>query len=396
MTEAAPSDRQLAPPEPLAGDLRNLWLIDPEVTFLNHGSFGAAPREVLEEQSRLREEMERQLILFLDRRRPEMLWSARERVGEFIGASPEDLGFVTNATEGVTAVIRSLDFDSRDEVITTTHAYDAVANTLEHVVGGAGGKVIRAPIELPYDPARLVRRIDEATTDRTRLVVIDHISSISALIHPVREIIELCDSKGIDVLVDGAHAPGMVELDVATLGAAYYTGNLHKWVCAPKGAAFLWTREDRRHAIHPTVISNYYGQGYRAEFDWQGTRDITPWLAVPKAIDFMGRFGWDRVREHNHRMVVWAQSMLCERWGVEAISPLDGAALGSMVTVPLPAKAGEYEDRHACAASIYDRYRIEVPVVDVNGRRMVRCSCQIYNRREEYERLADAVEELLA
>jgi len=383
------------PPAPLGPNLRAEWLLDPDVIFLNHGCFGACPRKVLEVQSRLREELERQPLLFLDRERKERIDSALAAVGQFVGARGEDMGFVTNATEGVHAVARSLRFENGDEIVTTSHRYDAIGNTLRHVAERAGARYLEVPIGLPFEPGALVESIERVMSPRTRLVVVDHIVSISSLVLPVKEIIDLCNARGIETLIDGAHAPGMVDLDIEALGATYYTGNLHKWVCAPKGAGFLWVRPDRKDVIHPAIISNYHGQGFNAEFDWQGTRDITPWLSAPAAIDFFEQLGWDAVRAHNHALATWAQAMLCAAWNVAPISAADGSLIGSMATIPLPLQAGEYADKFALMRAIYDGYRIEVPVVEVNGRRMSRVSCHVYNRPEEYERLGDAVRALL-
>lgn len=383
----------LSPPTPLAPDIRSHWTLDPSVAFLNHGSFGACPREVLAEQQRLRDELEREPLLFLDRTRDGRLDQALTAVGAFIGATRGNLGFVTNATEGCAAVIRSIDLKPGDELLTTAHAYDAISFTLQHVADRAGAKVIRVPIDTPYvGDDRFVSLIDSAITPRTRLVVVDHITSVSALVLPVKAIVERCAAHGVDVLIDGAHAPGMIDLNVEALGAAWYAGNLHKWVCAPKGAGFLHARPDRQRNLHPAIVSNHYGQGFAAEFNWQGTRDITPWLAAPKAIEFMGRLGWDRVRAHNHQMAAWAQRLLCEKWGVEPLSALDGSSLGSMASVPLPPRvAARYADRGECVRELFERFRIEIPGMVVNGLLTLRLSCQVYNRAEEYEKLADVV-----
>jgi isopenicillin-N epimerase len=383
------------PPAPLGPNLHEEWLLDPSVTFLNHGCFGACPKKVLNVQSELRAQLETQPLVFLDRQRKERIDAALARVGDFVGARGEDMGFVTNATEGVHAVARSLRFEAGDEILTTSHRYDAIGNTLKHVAERAGARYVEVPIDLPFEPVALVESIEQAITPRTRLVVIDHIVSISSLILPVKEIIDLCSSRGIETLIDGAHAPGMLDLDIESLGPTFYTGNLHKWVCAPKGAAFLWVRPDRKKYIHPAIISNYQGQGFNTEFDWQGTRDITPWLAAPAAIEFFKQWGWHRVRAHNHALAVWAQAHLCQRWGVEPISPIDGACIGSMVTIPLPPRANEYEDKFALGRAIYQSGQIEVPIVEVNGRRMVRISCHIYNRADDYAKLGDSLAALL-
>ena len=241
-------------------------------------------------------------------------------------------------------------------------------------------------------PGQVVEAIAAALGERTRLLVVDHVASPTAIVFPLAEIIELCRSRGVDVIVDGAHAAGMLDLDVTALSPAYYTSNLHKWVCAPKGAAFLWVRPDRQRGIHPNTISHFLDEGFATEFGWQGTRDISAWLSAPESIRFMERFGWPSVRRHNHEMATWAQVVLTRRWGVEPATPLDGSMLGSMVSVELPPGVRRrFDEPEAFRARLYDDHLIEIPVIDWDARWWVRASCQVYNTPEQYERLADAV-----
>ncbi len=385
-----------SPPASLGQDLLSRWALDRSITFLNHGTFGAAPRAVLDAQVAWRQRLEARPIELLDRRRAELLTPAAEAVGRFIGARPRDFGFVSNATGGANAVLRSLRHAAGDELVTTYHVYNAIRQTMKYVAAQAGATSIEVRIEVPVrGPDDLVDPIAEAIGDRTRLVVIDHVTSPTAIRVPVERIVALCADRGVDVLVDGAHAPGMLDLDVQGLGAAYYTGNLHKWVCAPKGAAFLWVRPDRQAGIHPGTISHFLDQGFTAEFGWQGTRDITAWLCAKDAIEFMAGFGWDRVRRHNHELAVWVQAMLASRWSVEPVTPPDGSMTGSMVTLPLPAAARRaHASVKALQARLYDEHRIEIPVMEWDGAWWIRASCQIYNLPRQYEALADAVLEL--
>ncbi len=389
----------LEPPEPLGADLHALWALDPEITFLNHGSFGAAPRAVLAAQAAWRDRLEARPIEMLDRRREELLRPSREAVARFIGCDPDDFGFITNATGGVNAVLRSLKFAPGDELLMTDHVYGAVRQTLRYVCAVSGATLVEAPVPFPLrrgDGGEIVDALVARLSPRTRLLVVDHVTSPTAVVFPVASIVQACRERRIDVLVDGAHAPGMIELDVAKLGAAYYTGNLHKWVCAPKGAAFLWVRPDRQDHVHPNTISHHLGQGFAAEFAWQGTRDITAWLCARDAIAFMDRLGWPRVREHNHRLAAWAQATLCARFGVGPATNASGSMLGSMCTVALPAAARErFAAPAAMQAALYDRHRIEVPVVDWGNRWWIRASCQVYNAPGQYQGLASAVLELL-
>ena len=388
----------ISPPQPLGSHLIAEWALDPEIAFLNHGCFGARPKRVMQAQAELREAYEARPIEWLDRKRTALIGEAARRVGEFIGADPNNLGFVTNATGGVNAVLRSLTFKPGEELLTTNHVYNAVRQAMRFLARQAGATYREIALPLPLrSPDEVISAIANAVSDRTRLLVIDHITSPTAVLFPIESIVQLCRDRNVDVLVDGAHAPGMVPLDLESLGAAYYTGNLHKWVCAPSGAAFLWVRPDRQQHIHPTTISHFYEQGFTREFEWQGTRDITPWLSAAAALEYMAGFGWERVMQHNHELAVWVQAMLCDRWQVEPSTPLDGSMIGSMTTVLLPrqevlhAKFAEPAKLHA---ALYDQYRIEAPVVDWDGRWWIRPCCQIYNTPDQYEHLAQSVLEL--
>lgn len=386
-----------AVPEPIGADLLSHWRLDPSVTYLDHGHFGATPRVVLEAQCAWRDRLETSPVEWIERRRDELLGPARAAVGAFIGADPQDLGFVTNTTGGVNAIVRSLRFEPGDQLLTTTHVYNAVRQTMRHVADRAGATHVEAPIPFPIEsPQSVIDAVDHALTDRTRIVVIDHVASPTALVFPIESVIKMCAERGVDVIVDGAHAPGMVDLDVQRLGPAYYVGNLHKWVCAPKGSAFLWARRDKQQGIHPTTISHFLDQGFAREFGWQGTRDISAWLSVPEAIEFMNGFKWERVRRHNHELATWVHALLADGWGTGTTSPPDGSMLGAMVTLLLPEGVRRYASAAALGAELFERHRIEVPIIEWDDRWWVRCSCQIYNTAEQYERLREAVVEVMS
>jgi len=223
--------------------------------------------------------------------------------------------------------------------------------------------------------------------------VIDHVTSPTGLIFPVEPIVRACNGRGVDVLVDGAHAPAMLPLNVEGIGASYYAGNLHKWAFAPRGAAFLWARPDRQSDVHPTVISHRLGEGFAREFAWQGTRDVTAWLTVPRAVAFLADLGEQRVRDHNHELAVWAHRRLFDRWGVAPLSPADGSMLGSMaaVTLPGPFQAMSEPEGEALQRRLYHAHRFEVPLHRFAGRWLLRVSCQVYNTPAQYERLAEVV-----
>lgn len=373
---------------------RSLWMLKDGIAFLNHGSYGAVPRCVLDEQNDWRRRIEAEPVEILGRRCRDLLAAAKIPVGQLLRMRPDDFGFVTNATEAINAVFRCLKISSGDELLTTTHVYNAIRQTMRFTAEHASATYREIDIRTPiYSGQQIMDTILANLSDRTRLLVIDHVTSPTALVFPVEQIVAACGSRGIDVLIDGAHAPGMLDLSVAAINAAYYTGNLHKWACAPKGSAFLWVRPDRQADIHPNIISHHLGQGFGREFDWQGTRDISAFLATPCALDFMGDLGWSEVRRQNHDLAVWAQQMLCEKWNVQPLSLLDGSLLGSMATAQLPAPLCDMAEDAAPRFQqfLYDEHQIEVPVIRWQERWHIRVSCQVYNGPEDYLRLAGAI-----
>jgi isopenicillin-N epimerase len=391
--------KKLSPPKP--SPFRRHWQLAPNIVFLNHGSFGACPIPVLQRQVELRQQMEAEPVQFLCRRYEERLDSARAALAGFVGARPRDLVFVTNATTGVNAVVRSLKPRRGDELITTDLDYNACRNVLAEAARAAGARLVVARVPFPLRSAdELLAAVLRVVTPRTRLAMIDHVTSNSALVLPVRRIIRELDARGVDTLVDGAHAPGMLPLNLRELNPVYYTANLHKWVCAPKGAAFLWAREDRQAGLQPPVISHGHNRprpGYtpfQDRFDWAGTIDPTPWFCVGEAIRWMESVlpgGWRELRRRNHELAVEARRLLCEKLQVEP--PCPEAMLGSMATIPLPERFQGVPARDKIDAEqlqLYDQFGIEVPFSRIGWpeRRCLRVSAQIYNSVEEYEYLA--------
>jgi isopenicillin-N epimerase len=367
---------------------RDEWLLDPDVAFLNHGSFGATPRAVLAEQERWRALMERHPTHFMSEELPPALRAAAARLAAFIGARADDVVFVENATAACNAVLRSLRFAPGDEILVTDHGYAAVRKAAEYVAARAGARVIEAMVPFPlHDARQVVAAVSSQLSSRTRLAIFDHIASPTAVIFPVRELTALCRAAGVPVLIDGAHAPGMLALDVPSIGADWYTGNCHKWLMAPKGSAFLRVAPDRQADIHPLVISHGYGQGFTAEFDWIGTRDPSAWLSVPAAIDFHERLGGARLRERNAALARAQATLLAEIWKTERGAP--DPLTGSMVAVRLPLREIATAERALeLRRKLFDEHHIEAPVTAFADALWVRISAHAYNRPADYARLA--------
>lgn len=376
-----------------------LWLLDPDVAYLNHGSFGACPRPVLEHQSALRARMEAEPIqFFANLEEPADL--VRSVLGQFVGADPDDLAFVVNATTGVNTVLRSLDFEPGDEILITDHTYNACRNAAVAVAERSGARVITARVPFPIgSPDEVVEAIVSAVTARTRLLLVDHVTSPTALVLPVERLVAEMSGRGIDTLIDGAHAPGMVPVDVEAIGAAYYTANAHKWLCAPKGAAFLHVRRDRQAGIVPTVISHGANSPrsdrsrFRLLFDWTGTNDPTAHLVIPTAINTMAAQvpgGWPALTRRNHAMALAARDLLIDALQIDRPAPDE--MVGAMAAVPLPPAAGDPRvfGPTALQQRLWQDHHVEVPinVWPQWPQQLLRVSAQIYNRIEQYAGLA--------
>lgn len=386
------------------------WTLDPAVTFLNHGSFGACPRAILERQQQLREEMERQPVAFLVGKLTPLIDESRNALAALIGADPADMVFVHNATAGVNAVLRSLTFQPGDEILCTIHDYNACRNVVRYIAQQSGAVVVEVNIPVPIDsPEQVIGAVLDRVTSRTRIAMLDHITSPTALVFPIEELVRELNQRGIDTLVDGAHTLGMLPLDLGRLGAAYYTGNCHKWLCAPKGAGFLWVRKDRQEGIQPAIISHGWNKpraGYspfQDGFDWPGTFDPTPWVCVGDAIRFMSSLmpgGLPALMQRNHELAMLGRKILSEQ-----LRPVGSEAmLGSMAAVILPDELGRRysvgqmagDANNALHDMLLANYGIEVPVMcwPAPPQMILRVSAQAYNYPAQYERLAKAVAEL--
>ncbi len=381
--------------------LRAHWTLEPGRIFLNHGSYGACPRVVQEEQSALRRELEKSPSNFMNRLYPKLLKGAREELCQFLHCRPTELALVTNATSGVNAVLRSLAWNPGEEIVLTDHGYNACANVVDSVAKRYGVQVVR--VELPFtdlDDSAIVDNVLEAVTPRTRLALLDHVTSPTAIVFPLERLAAELTGRGVSVLVDGAHAPGMLDLDLQKLsenGVDYYTGNFHKWCCAPRGSAFLWVRRESQRELHPAVISHGFAgpveqSRFLQEFDWCGTFDPTAWLATPRAIDFLQRLdpdGWETSRGKCRELLHQGRRIVSQALPAQNLIPEN--LLGQMATLELPSKV----DPQSLYFRLYDDYGIDSWLTHWNDRVLLRLSAAPYNILADYEDLAKALGETL-
>ena len=393
---------------PEKGEMFNHWGLNRENVFLNHGSFGATPVAVLEEQNRVRRIMESDPVHFVERLSNEMWQNSVSNLSKFLNADPAGMLFVENATTGVNTILRSLNLSEGDEIIVPDHAYQACRNAIDHVTSKSGARtiVVRIPFIVNKD-SDIIDPILSAISEKTALAMIDTVSSPTGIRMPFEKLVEEIQKRGVDVLVDAAHGPGIVPLDLSKLNAAYITGNCHKWVCTPKGSAFLHIREDKRGGVKPLVIGHGYSselplnEKFRMEFDWTGTRDPSPWLCIPYAIGHLGSLvqgGWPEIMRRNHEMVIYGRDLLCEALGTSPPTP--NYMVSSMSSIELPWD----EDVVSVPPGgdplhnlLFDNYKIQVPVIPWpnHNRKYIRISAQLYNSKEEYEYLSNSLTSIL-
>lgn len=373
------------------------FLLDPEIHYLNHGSFGACPVPVFEEYIQLERQLEREPIVFLDREVRPALQAARQALAEFVGCRCDDIVYFPNPTTAVNMVARSLDLEPGDEVLTTNHEYGAMDRTWSFITEKKGAFYCRQPIPLPVTSHQaFVDRFWSGVTEKTKVIFLSHITSQTALIFPVAEICRRARDAGILTIIDGAHAPGQIDFNLAEIQPDIYTGACHKWLCAPKGSAFLYASPEVQAWLEPLVVS----WGYQAErpseslyidyHEWQGTRDISAFLSVPAAINFQIKHDWASVRENCRKLVLLARDELHALTGLEKICPDDAEWIGQMAAIPLPEL-----DIARLKSRLFDEYRIEVPVYRWEGRPFLRVSVQAYNSPADIEALVFAMETLL-
>ncbi len=353
--------------------MRDLWSLEAGAIYLNHGTVGVTPNEVMAAQWAIKQRIEAHPARFMLRDLKPELRAAADRVAEMLGGRGEDYVFTDNATTGINAVLRSAKLGPGDEVLVTDHTYGAVANAARYACERSGASLVTARKPFPIgDNAAAMAAVENALSERTRIAILDHVTSETGIVLPLRRLVAVCHAAGAQVLVDGAHAPGALDLDIPGCGAEWYAANLHKWLFAPRGCGILWAGESVQRELHPAVISWRLGEGFTAEFDWTGTRDPSPFLSLPAALDFLASFGADAVRDYNHDLAV------------------DAAA---MALAPLPEKAGAgREEAEALRNHLLYTDNIEVPIIVWSGRLWARLAVQVYCQMSDFEALADALE----
>jgi isopenicillin-N epimerase len=391
-------------------NLAGHWQLASGLTFLNHGSFGATPTIVLQQQRQFQDALEADPILFLapERDLEPKLDHVRAILANFLGASSDRLAFVRNATDGVNAVLRSVHWNAGDQILVTNHGYNACVNAARFVADRYDLQVVEATVPFPIaSPEQVLEAIDQAMTPRTRILLVDHVTSPTGLIFPIERIVELARLKNIRVLVDGAHAPGMLPLSLDRLAADYYTANHHKWLCAPKVSGFLYVQPQWQHEVRPTVISHAANRPrpnrsrFLAEFDWTGTFDPTPLLAVPKALEFLSSLypgGMAELLRCNREKTLAGRQLLLDALQLECPAP--NSMIGSLATIPLLSSRFNGSRLLNLKSALYNRFRIELPVFPHissgdKGDWMLRIAMQAYNDLSQIDKLVDALKQLL-
>ncbi|HWQ04759.1 MAG TPA: aminotransferase class V-fold PLP-dependent enzyme [Longilinea sp.] len=381
-----------------ANDYRKLFMLDPDIIFLNHGSFGATPRPVFAAYQEWQRKLEWQPVEFLGRRANDLLQGARGRLAAYLNTAADNLVFVTNATHGINIIARSLRLGPDDEVLASDHEYGALDRAWRFLAGKSGFKYINIPISLPVGSAAdFVESFFTKVTPNTRVIFLSHITSPTALIFPIQAICARARATGIITVIDGAHAPGQIPLTLDTLGADFYSGNCHKWLCAPKGSAFLYAAPHVQHMVEPLIVSWGWESDHPGDsrfidiLEWTGTRDISAFLAVPDAIDFQESHSWPDIRTRCHQLVVETQVNIQKLTGLTPLGGENPNVFAQMGASPLPATT----DLDIVKSRLYEEYHIEVPMIDWNGTKLIRYSFQAYNDESDQEALLTALSDLL-
>lgn len=394
--------------QPKKSEMSKHWRLNEKIVFLNHGSYGATPTIVLNEQKRWQLLLEKDPVKFFEDIAPKALIESRKAIANLVNCDYEDLALIENATSGVNIILRSLKFDEGDEIIVPNHAYQACRNTIDYVAEKSGAVVVTCDIPFPIQGNQIIiDNIMKCVTENTKLAMIDTVTSPTGLLMPFEELVGLLESKGVNVLLDAAHGIGMIPLDIEKIGASYTTSNCHKWLCAPKGSAFLHVRKDLQSLIHPLTISHGMtaplgdSTRFRHEFDWTGTRDVSAWCALPFVIDEFSKLvgmNWNEIMTHNRKLVIKGRNIICEKLSI--IPPCPENMISSIATIKISSKQVSITDLYEIDPlheKLLEDYNIQVPVwswPNPQGR-YIRISAQIYNNEDEYKYLANILEKCL-
>ena len=394
--------------QPKKSEMSKHWRLNEKTVFLNHGSYGATPTIVLNEQKRWQLLLEKDPVKFFEDIAPKALIESRKAIANLVNCDYEDLALIENATSGVNIILRSLKFEEGDEIIVPNHAYQACRNTIDYVAEKSGAVVVTCDIPFPIQGNQIIiDNIMKCVTENTKLAMIDTVTSPTGLLMPFEELVGLLESKGVNVLLDAAHGIGMIPLDIEKIGASYTTSNCHKWLCAPKGSAFLHVRKDLQSLIHPLTISHGMtaplgdSTRFRHEFDWTGTRDVSAWCALPFVIDEFSKLvgmNWNEIMTHNRKLVIKGRNIICEKLSI--MPPCPENMISSIATIKISSKQVSITDLYEIDPlheKLLEDYNIQVPVwswPNPQGR-YIRISAQIYNNEDEYKYLANILEKCL-
>lgn len=372
---------------------KSQFLLDKNITFLNHGSFGACPKPIFDEFQRFQLELENDPVHFIQKKLPVYLKEAKKPLAKFIGCEMEDFFFTPNPTFAINTVMRSLNLQKDDEILTTNHEYGAMDRTWNFFCKKTGAKYIRQEIKLPIvSKEQIIEEFWKGYTSKTKVVFLNHISSSTALIFPVKEICDKAQELGLITIVDGAHVPGHIDLNITELNPDFYTGTLHKWMLAPKGSSFLYVKAAFQNDIDPLVVSWGYESLFPSESqfldyqEYQGTQDVSQYLCTPKVIEFLETNNWEQISDDCKKIVRDNYQRFCDLLGTKPICPITDVFLGQMASIPVKtSKPMELKEL------LYTKYNIQIPVMPLNGSVYIRYSINAYNSQEDLEVLYQAI-----
>lgn len=378
--------------------MKQLFLLDPSITFLNHGSFGACPKPVFDEYQRLQLELENEPVYFIQKKAAVYLKKAKEKLSKYIGCQPEDFFFTPNPTVAINTVMRSLNLQPGDEILSTNHEYGAMDRTWAYFCKKTGAKYVRQTISMPVvSKEQLLEDFWKGYNSNTKVIFINQISSATALIFPVVEICKKAQELGLITIVDGAHVPGHISLNIEEMNADFYTGTLHKWMLAPKGSSFLYVKKEFQDDLDPLVVSWGYDNEFIAQtqfldyHEYQGTRDISSFLCTPKVVDFLEENNWKEITENCKQIVLDNYQRFCDLLSTTPICPITKEFLGQMASIPV-----RTDEPQKLKELLFEKYQIEIPVMPLNGDFYIRYSINAYNSQEELDRLYEVLKEIIA